>query len=126
MLSLCMIIDGVVDECNNVFTGGRRKRRSNTNTLYIPNDNDGDYDYDPPQINITNLPNFPTKSGITQFQANRDCKDAIENSSFGKVCLKMYPDMNYTTYIEECVTDIQVGIVFEISDMNFQRRGEIP
>ena len=106
------IADGIANECyqNLEDIPVRRKKRSNSKILIIPNDDDMAYEYDPPQINITNLPEFPTKSGLTEQQANNLCTKAIKTSPFGKVCLDMYPDMNYTTYVEECVTDAKVNL----------------
>ena len=90
-------------------TGNKnRRRRSTKNIILIPIDNEGDYYYNPPQNNITTQPTFPTKNGITEHQAQQKCTKAIAESSFGKACLKMFPTMNLTTYIHECVLDIKV------------------
>ena len=103
------MLDGVATECGG---GGpfSRRRRSTKNVIRVPNDDDGDYDFDPPQLNITDLPTFPTDSGITKQDAESNCTEAIRESNFGKVCLQMYPEMNLTTLIEECVTDIEVKL----------------
>ena len=76
--------------------------------LYVPSSNEKIPDYNPAQINLDNLPEFPTKSGVTEKDAIDLCTKAIEHSTFGKVCLDMYPEMDFSVVIEECVTDIKV------------------
>lgn len=102
--------DGIVTDCSTDWNdANRRKRRSSTtNIILVPDDEEDAYEFDPPQTNITDIPTFPTKSGITRRNATQECTDAITGSTFGKACLQLYPDMNYTVFIDECVTDIEV------------------
>eukprot|EP00111_Clytia_hemisphaerica_P003526 TCONS_00010074-protein len=100
--------DGVATECGGGGPLSRRRRRSTKNVIRVPNDDDGGYDFDPQQLNITDLPTFPTKSGTTRAEAESNCTKAIEESTFGKACLDMFPSLNLTTLVEECVTDIEI------------------
>ena len=72
------------------------------------NDGSNNNDHNQEQINVNNIPTFPTKSGLTEKDAIDICTRSIRQSSFGEVCLKMYPDIDFSVVIEECVTDIKV------------------
>eukprot|EP00111_Clytia_hemisphaerica_P003538 TCONS_00010109-protein len=102
--------DGVIDGCQPVQdeNNQKRKRRSNPNILIVPSDDEEPYTYKPPQVNITSDPKFPTKSGTTEQVAYNECNIAITQSTFGKACLRMYPDMDFTTLVDECVLDIKI------------------
>ena len=79
--------------------------------ILIPVKDEPPYIYDPPQVNITTLPTFPTRSGVTQVQATDKCTKAVKESLFGRACLKMYPNMEIKPIIDECVMDIKVGLL---------------
>ena len=108
MLFFILCDSEIINTCEKNTNTKRRRRRSTKNVILIAEDDEGDYDYDPPQVNITTQKTFPTKNGITELQAQQKCTKAITESSFGKACLKMFPTMNFTQYVDECVLDIQV------------------
>ncbi|XP_047144489.1 von Willebrand factor D and EGF domain-containing protein isoform X1 [Hydra vulgaris] len=89
---------------------GRRKRRSmDDNVVILPDDgNTGIYDYNPVQVS-GRVPNFPTKSGITESIAKGVCKDKIRNSIIGRTCIDFIgPSFVTDSYEQQCVIDIQV------------------
>ena len=89
----------------------RRVRRSSTdNIILVPIKDEPPYIYDPPQVNITTLPTFPTMSGVTEAQAIDKCTKAVKDSTFGRACLKMYPNMEIKPIIDDCVTDFKVRL----------------
>ena len=105
---------------------GKRKRRrarrsSSDNAILIPVKDEAPYIYDPPQVNITTIPTFPTKSGVTKIQATDKCTGAVTESIFGKACLKMYPDMEIKPIIDECVMDIKVRLLLISFEMQYPR-----
>lgn len=103
--------DKVVDNCwqNNVLKNNLRIRRSNSKVIVVPiDDEDGsDYVYNPQQTNFTDV-SFPTKSGITEDNAKEECTKAITESTFGKACLQIYPNLTYTLLVNECVEDVKI------------------
>ena len=104
------------------FLVGNQENRENNklgkrNRIYIPTspNNNVDKDYNPKQININKIPNFPTKSGLTEKDAIDICTKSIKQSSFGKACLNMYPDIDFSVVVEECVTDTKVCHILDVS-----------
>ncbi|XP_066920008.1 von Willebrand factor D and EGF domain-containing protein-like [Clytia hemisphaerica] len=105
-------IEGCENHVNKNNKRRRRRRSTKEDIIYIPIDDADDEEeilYDPAQVNITKLPQFPTKSGITKEQATDECIEALVKSTFAKACLQLYPEMNSTSYIEDCVTDIKLS-----------------
>ena len=108
----------VIDHCKpveNDVVGKRRKRRSTSNVIIVPSTDEEPYIFDPPQVNIIANPTFPTKSGTTEQEAYNECNIAITQSAFGRACLEMYPDMNFTSMVDDCVLDIKVSGTLWIS-----------
>ena len=107
-----IFIDALPKNCRTKTVRKRKRRRarrsSSDNAILIPVKDEAPYIYDPPQVNITTLPTFPTKSGVTKIQATDKCTGAVKESIFGKACLKMYPDMEITPIIDDCVLDFMV------------------
>ena len=92
---------------------GRRKRRAlNDNSITLPAIGDEDtYIYDPPPFNIS-MPSFPTLKGKTERNARNACISSIENSAVGKACLKTIENFDIQPYIDHCITDVRVSIIF--------------
>lgn len=49
-------------------------------------------------------------SGVTEAQAIDKCTKAVKDSTFGRACLKMYPNMEIKPIIDDCVTDFKVRL----------------
>ena len=96
----------------------RRKRRAlNDDAITLPAIGDEDtYIYDPPAFNIS-MPSFPTLKGKTERNARNACISSIGNSAVGKACLKTIQNFDIQLYIDQCITDVRVSIIFTNENM---------
>ena len=91
---------------------GRRKRRSmDDSVIILPDDgNTAIYDYNPTEVTGL-VPLFPTKSGINENDAIRECRDKILNSAAAKACIEVIGSSFKTNdYEDQCVLDIKVSL----------------
>ena len=96
----------------------RRKRRAlNDDVITLPSIGDEDtYTYNPPPFNIS-MPSFPTLKGKSETNARNACIISIGNSAIGKACLKTIQNFDIQPYIDQCITDVRVSIIFTNENM---------